>query len=228
MARWAIVTVVLYIVMVAIFVVPVAWWLVDKATGQDATGIYLFGITSLTCYWQAWLALGIILLAQLLMLIFPVRAYAASPVPTRAIWVPVLTTGVLLLILLIGLSGSVLAAIWGDDQTNLSYGIWISVLVLGSWVIWAGVFYCFGRAQDMPAFVQRLSKWLVKGSIVELLVAVPCHIIVRHRNDCCAPGITFFGIAAGLAIMAIAFGPSVLILANTRIRQMHGTRSTAR
>jgi hypothetical protein len=206
----------LYIMLVVALLVPLGI-LVGSGPLFDAIG-------SLSVWW---IVPALILLAQLLMLIFPVRTYVAGPVPTRTIWIPVITTGLLLLILLIGVSGSVLAAIWGDKPANFAYGIWISVLVLGSWVIWATVFYCFGHAQDMPALVQRLSRWLVKGSIVELLVAVPCHIIVRHRNDCCAPGITFFGIAAGLAVMAIAFGPSILILANNRIRQMQSKRARA-
>jgi hypothetical protein len=218
MAKWAIVTVVLYIILVMALLIPL---------GGLIGGGMLFEAMSWPGRPLWWLVPAVVLLAQLLMLIFPVRMYADNPVPRRAIWVPVLTTGVLLLILLVGLSGCILAAIWGDNPTNLMYGIWVSVLVLGSWAIWAAVFYCLGRAQDMPAFAQRLSRWLVRGSIVELLVAVPCHIIVRHRNDCCAPGMTFFGIAAGLAVMAIAFGPSVLILANNRIRQMQGSRSKA-
>jgi hypothetical protein len=37
------------------------------------------------------------------------------------------------------------------------------------------------------------------GSILELLVAVPSHIIVRRRGDCCAPLGTFCGTATGIA-----------------------------
>jgi hypothetical protein len=224
MAKWAIVTVALYIILVAVLFVPLACCLVDEVTGQDVT--ISADVPKLLTIWQAWLAVAIILLAQLLMLVFPVRMYSDNPVPQRSIWAPLLTTGILLVILLIGLTGSIMAAIWGDDAGSEPVGyMWIGLLVVGSWVIWAIVFYCFGRAGDLPAFAQRLSCWLVKGSIAELLVAVPCHIIVRHRNDCCAPGMTFFGIASGLAIMAIAFGPSVLLLVNARMKQAYAGRT---
>lgn len=223
MARWAIVTVVLYLVVVVVLAIPGVCWLMDKATGHNDAD-FLFGIEALGSVRQAWLVLAMVLLAQLLMLIFPVRMYSDNPVPQRAIWVPVLTTCILLFVLLAGMSGSLVAAIWGDHPDSLAYGLWIGVGVLASWAIWAVVFYAFGKAQDMPGFAQRLARWLVKGSIVELLVAVPCHIIVRHRNDCCAPGVTFFGISAGLAVMAIAFGPSVLILVNNRVGQMRSRR----
>jgi len=55
-------------------------------------------------------------------------------------------------------------------------------------------------------------SWLIKGSVLELLVAVPCHIIVRQREWCCGQYVSAYGIAAGIAVMLLAFGPSALLL----------------
>jgi hypothetical protein len=55
------------------------------------------------------------------------------------------------------------------------------------------------------------AAWLLKGSVLELLIVVPCHVIVRRRHDCSAP------IATGLAIMLLSFGPSVLFLYKKRL-----------
>ena len=76
------------------------------------------------------------------------------------------------------------------------------------------------RADDPEALSRRLTKWLLRGSILELLVAVPCHVIVRQRNDCCAPFITFWGIATGMTVMLMSFGPGVFFLFAARIRDM--------
>jgi hypothetical protein len=38
-----------------------------------------------------------------------------------------------------------------------------------------------------PRCFKRATRWLLRGSILELLVAVPSHVIVRRRDDCCAP-----------------------------------------
>jgi hypothetical protein len=63
------------------------------------------------------------------------------------------------------------------------------------------------------------AAWLLKGSVLELLIVIPCHVIVRRRHDydCSAPIATSFGIATGLAIMLLSFGPSVLFLYKKRL-----------
>ncbi|MFM1769349.1 MAG: hypothetical protein RJA22_1878 [Verrucomicrobiota bacterium] len=80
------------------------------------------------------------------------------------------------------------------------------------WMIWGLLFHRYGQAGPADAAVRRLVSWLLRGSILELLVAVPCHVVVRQRGDCCAPTATFWGISLGLSVMLMAFGPGVFFL----------------
>jgi hypothetical protein len=66
----------------------------------------------------------------------------------------------------------------------------------------------------------RIHRWLIKGSVLELLVAVPSHVIVRARHDCCAPDVTGMGIATGLAILLMSLGPGALFLYRERMRRL--------
>jgi hypothetical protein len=50
-------------------------------------------------------------------------------------------------------------------------------------------------------------------------------VIVRRRDECCAPMISSFGIATGVAVMLLCFGPSVLLLYKKRLDSYSG-RST--
>jgi hypothetical protein len=94
------------------------------------------------------------------------------------------------------------------------WGMFISAaLTVGVfWVIWALVFHSFAKSDEPDSLIKRSTRWLLRGSILELLIAVPSHVIVRRRDDCCAPMGTFWGIATGISVMLLCFGPGVYFL----------------
>jgi hypothetical protein len=154
------------------------------------------------------------------MLLFPVKTTTEAPKPQRLIWVPIVTAALLFFILVLGVVWSILMVIWGDDIPS-DYFNWASLaFVIFCWIVWLFVFYRFYRNLEARTLFQRITTWLIRGSIVELLVAVPSHIIVRRRDECSAPGVTYLGIAAGLVIMAVAFGPGLYFLFLQRFERM--------
>jgi hypothetical protein len=111
----------------------------------------------------------------------------------------------------------------GSPMLDFILGV---VLVLGVlWFVWAMIFYQFAKADAPDALMKRSVRWLLRGSILELLVAVPTHIFVRSRGDCCAPMGTFWGIASGVAIMLLCFGPGVFFLFAERFGRLRPERS---
>ena len=97
-----------------------------------------------------------------------------------------------------------------------TFGVYLSLC----WLIWLGIFYHYSREDSAEGVTHRAVKWLLRGSILELLVAVPSHIVARQRHDCCAPAGTFWGITTGLAVMLLAFGPGVFFLFVERCRRL--------
>jgi hypothetical protein len=97
-----------------------------------------------------------------------------------------------------------------------------------SWLAWGVGFHRYSRSDDADALTARTIRFLLRGSILELLVAVPSHVIVRQRGDCCAPAGTFFGIAAGLSVMFLSFGPGILFLYARRFEQLRGEKKSAK
>jgi hypothetical protein len=94
------------------------------------------------------------------------------------------------------------------------------VTLLAFWLIWAIIFRNFARADDPDSLLKCSTRWLLRGSILELLVAVPSHIFVRRRDDCCAPAGTFWGIATGISVMLLRFGPGVFFLFIERFERL--------
>jgi len=214
MTKWAFWTTLLYISLIMVLFVPLVWELAFLGDSKTAHGYVLYTT------WHFWVLFCIAVLIQACLLLIPVKIANDSYQPRRHVRVPIVATALAFSVVLLGIIWSILSAIWGDDAWEVMYP-WASLgFVVVSWLIWSIVFYRFYRNAQPKALLHRLTSWLIRGSILELLVAVPSHIIVRRRDDCCAPGLTFFGIATGLVIMVLAFGPGIFFLFRERFERM--------
>lgn len=207
MKRWALLTVGLYMLILLVLAAPViCMCFVDEfhltpGSGPSLmdvlTGIYVTAFDAvlreddsdrlariLISPWTWALVMG---LAQAALLVVPVRVESRRPVTKRWLIWPALAA----LIMLLLLAGGMLAAVWI------------------AWVIIFGFYTVRGGRAN---FMTRLARSLIAGSILELLVAVPAHVLARARHYCCAGFGTFWGIAAGISVMLFAFGPAVFVL----------------
>lgn len=226
MKRWAWLVMGLYFAALVVLAFPLTLAAFYPKWDVPA-GIYGFG--GLWC----WIAL--MLIGQALLLLVPVMFAEKRLKSRRPLLVPVITSA-LLFALLAGAGGLALfCGIWGDKgpagmkflpASMVAWDVVGFMLVL--WLAWGLVFWRFAEsATASDALVRRLMRWLLGGSILEFLVAVPCHIATRSRNDCCAPGGSFLGLAFGISVMLMAFGPGVFFLFVERWRRLHppGTRA---
>ncbi|MEI8064741.1 MAG: hypothetical protein WCH84_11840 [Verrucomicrobiota bacterium] len=194
----------------------------------------LSDVLQLFAHWGYWLWIGVSVASQILLLAVPVAAAENRPKPKRPLLVPVLVASFLFSFLVVSIVGCVAVAIWKEEGLNI-LGLFAHVAQMGDvakaicaffvyvvvvWVVWAAVFYRFQKTSDPELVNHRLVRWLLKGSILELLIVVPSHVIVRRRDDCCAPAMTAWGIAAGLTVMLLSFGPGVFYLFVARLRRL--------
>ncbi|MEI7732575.1 MAG: hypothetical protein WCO56_23590 [Verrucomicrobiota bacterium] len=112
-----------------------------------------------------------------------------------------------------------------DKSTRISLGILAMLGLL--WAAWALIFHQCTRRDEPEKLNRRLLHWLLKGSILEFLVALPSHVIVRGRHDCCAPAGTFLGIVTGVCLMLLAFGPGVFFLFVARFQRLKPGRNNS-
>lgn len=218
--RWPVIVVVLYASWVTIVFMPVvffiAMWL-GNADGPSLGEMPGFFLNLYSEGWPFWIFCGIIILSEVFLLMIPIRIVKQRPKPQRGLWLTAIGAGALFAIVVLGMVWSVVAALFGDNSIDGVVPLIGLGFLLLNWIVWTCIFRTFARNTDPGSYLRRLMKWLLRGTILELLVAVPSHVIVRHKDVCCAHGVTAAGIATGLAVMLISFGPGIYYLYAERI-----------
>ena len=224
MKRWAVITVLLYLLILLGVTIPLHQACFGWGKNPQAAAEALAMMRS----WAYWVWIGVVVLGQISLLAVPVAVGERRPRRRRHLWVPVITAAFLLAIVCVSAITALAAGVWGDQDTLFKLfgkegaGPLCALLLyfVVAWTGWGLVFHRFLREPDPTAMIRRLLRWLLRGSILELLVAVPSHIVSRHRNDCCAPLGTFWGIATGVTVMLLAFGPGVFFLFAARLQRL--------
>ena len=244
MKRWAVLTVLLYALALVLLTVPVMLAAFGNWGINPNSASSLNGISQIYLAWGYWLWLAVLAGGQALLLLLPLKIAERRLPARRPLRVPVIVTAFFLANLCFAGIFSLLCAIFTDRAFNLfnwfaflaatpnqpgqsnnndsGWSVLFSMisLALVFWLIWGVVFRNFARQDDPDALLKRITRWLLRGSILELLIAVPSHVIVRRRDDCCAPAGTFWGIATGISIMLLCFGPGVFYLFVERFNRL--------
>lgn len=160
----------------------------------------------------------ILVVIQVLLLLVPVQIARERPIKKRHILISAFTVGLAMTVLMISFIGAVFLLIWGEDQLPNVHVVLSLLIPLVLWFVWGTIFYKSYSSAKPRQSVTVMTRWLLRGSILELLVAVPSHIISRQRNECCAPAFTFLGIATGLSLALLAFGPGLFFLFAQRVK----------
>jgi hypothetical protein len=211
MRKWGLLITAFYACVLMFVLLPLLAWLFSPDSWEwSAWWPYEWDINLFI--WIALLVIG-----QALLLLVSVDDSFRRLRPRMHILASIATVALFVGLLMAAVLWSLVVAVWGDDAigdatTQLYWGS-----VVAFWLIWAAAF----RAHE-AGFSKRLDRIVgltLKGSILELLIVVPCHVVVRHRDDCSAPALTGFGIATGLAVMLLTFGPGVVFLYRKRLRR---------
>ena len=197
MKRWAVLTVFLYALALLLLTAPVI--LVAFGNwGQTGEYVTLNNVVKIFSHWGYWLWIAVFVAGQILLLLVPIDISERRLPSRRKLKVPVIVTAFFLANLCFATLLTMLCLYFKEDGTNF-FGYFLpfkpnqvspsdfstefgAVLVgLAFWIIWAVIFRDFARLDDRDALLKRVVRWLLRGSILELLVAVPSHIIVRRR-----------------------------------------------
>jgi hypothetical protein len=220
--RWGVIVSVYYGVILVVLLIPAAHYLGFGSDTESLSSVYdtimpaLFNLEDIVGGgWIGWAGVTILVSGQVLLLGVTVDTSHRRLRPQRRLIYSVVATTIAVGALTLAGLGSIAAAILSDEVFG---PIWLVIgAPLASWLIWGLVFYAYRR--HLSDNLDRVVNGLLGGSVLQLLIAIPCHIIVRNRDDCSAPWVTGYGIATGVAVMLMTFGPSVIFLYQRRLLQ---------
>lgn len=210
MKRWALLTVLLYAVCLSVLTAPLFLFL---PRARDLAPIFFV--------WYV----PILVLVQAVLLLVPVALVQERPVKRRKVIISAIVGAIPMGVMAVAFFAAVFLMVFGENSGDVGryFGKYFLMPIIPvSWLVWGVIFYRGFSSENPRSFISTLNGWLLRGSILELLVAIPSHIISRHRHECCAPPFTLLGIATGLSIALMSFGPAVFFLFAKRIRDKRG------
>ena len=213
MKRWAVWVVVLYLLILVVLTLPVIFVAFYPLTAWTV-------VFAPFAEWMYWAGLLVFLAAQWVMLRVPVQLSLERTRAQRSVLSTILASGLMIGVLGAGAALSIIEFIRKDRADSVSPMIPCGILLV-LWAVWTAVFYRTSRNEAAMDVVTKQCRHLLKGSILELLVAVPTHIVARARDYCCAGFYTFLGIAFGIGVMLFSFGPGVFFLFAARWKRLH-------
>lgn len=176
--------------------------------------------------WPYWVFVAVMVFSQVALLKVPVGLANRRSITRRSVLLPVIVTGLMICLLVIGAIAALLEFIFINKGMDKGIENLFVILAVGglTWVLWAVIFYRLSRNENPADVISRQRRYLLKGSILELLIAVPTHIVARSRDYCCAGVMTFIGITLGIAVMLLSYGPGVFFLFVDRWHRLHKYR----
>jgi hypothetical protein len=193
--RWVYVVAAVYLLLIAASL-TLPLWLVWLWGGDKEDRIQLAVFVS------------VLAMAGLTLMIVPVQTLRRRPVARRSVWFPIIGSGLLIGALFFG--GGMAFTEFVNEKIDLSNQLLIAAGIV--WILWSVIFISITFSVDPAGIGTKLHRFLIAGSVLELLVAVPSHIVVRRRTECCAGIATGMGICIGVVVMFVSLGPSVLLL----------------
>lgn len=210
--RWVYLVLCVYVALVVTVTLGPHLWVL--ATGQS-----LVEVTATLLYAVFFLACGLSLI------VVPVGTIQARAPRRRSIWFAIVGSATLATFVFFGFAFASHEFAFGSDQSTASDLALRAILfsLPGVWVLWMIVFGMMASSIDASRLNGLLARTLFAGTVLELLVALPMHLVVRRRSECCAGIATGIGIGIGVLVMVLTLGPAVLFLFYRRYQQVYAS-----
>jgi hypothetical protein len=171
MRKWGILISVFYALILLALIVPGAVFLLGGDFSKWSPLVR--GVQDTYKEWMYWIPAGALMASQALLLFLSVDISQKRFKPRAHILVSCAVAGILTALLASAVIWSLGFAIGGNDFWKQLFDKEVNILLFWGalWVLWGIVFYLYFR--NSSDVVTRLISWLLKGSVLELLIVVP-------------------------------------------------------
>ena len=167
---------------------------------------------------RLWATLAVLIatfLSQYLFIFGAGTINLCKPVKKQRLIIPIAIAGFMLSVL--GISFIIpLIELFNIDISNWWTGgtdTLVCYTILGiSWLVWGVYFFIKLRNTSRYKATASLLSLVAVSNILQLLVSLIAHYIVRRRGECLAGIFTSIGIIGGIIVMVWSFGPAILFL----------------
>ena len=156
-----------------------------------------------------WL-IPIIVFCQLLFIFGSGTIELCRPIKKKRLLIPVVVASMMLSILFLGLGMSLIE--FFRLKSVDSFNQLLIVLTGVSWFFWGWFFFVNYRTKERYQVLAQLTKAVLGGNLIQLLIVIPVFLVVRQRPGCFAGLLTSMGLSAGICVMIWAFGPGIVLL----------------
>ena len=219
MKRWALLVAGLYLlILVALTIPTMALAFVGSWKANDMLSTFR--------NWPYWVWVAVMVISQFALLTVQVRVASRRPTSHGSLVPPLLAAGLMIGGLVMGAISAIYEVAAHDELKQGETALWTAAAIgAATWAAWTVVFWRGSRNTNPTGVVSRQCKLLLRGSILELLIAIPTHIVARSRDYCCAGFMTFIGLTMGAAVMLFSFGPAVFVLFADRWQRLQPKKS---
>jgi hypothetical protein len=176
-------------------------------------GVYIFGGAG----WDAshtLAGLGLLTLFQAAFVFVAGTRDLIRPVRRPRLVVPMLVFAAATLLLVFGfyIATAELLDPYVDAVPDTTAGQFLIVVLGLQWLVWVGIVWVYAVRWPRVIFFARVVQMLLAGSLFELLVSIPAHLVVSRRPGCFVGLGTMLGIIAGIVVLAFTCGPAAVWL----------------
>ena len=181
-------------------------------------------------YLDVLLYLGVFLVTQWLFL-FPRRGWTIQLQQSRRpMLVSIIGAALMAMLLTVGAVATLLEIPnWWEEITPIKNDEFLPHLwqiMAWLWCLWAVIFYCYWRKGNRQTQLSRMTRGLIAGSILELIVATPVHIWAVRERDCYFARGSYTGLVFGGTVLLWTLGPDIVLLFIREYQRRHDLLDT--